>query len=473
MRRILFVAGAGLAGLLSMVALVLTWAELSTPSALQIGPRPASSYLIVNIDLLTMEDEVLREDWAVLVRPGNGIIDMGPRGSVEPLAGGEVIDGRGGVLMPGLIDMHVHVYGEADLAANLAYGVTTIRNLGGFPFHLPLASRIDGFELLGPRLISTGPIINQVGSRSVNELQSLVEDAESAREVVRRHHRNGFRDLKVYSHLEADQLAAILDEADRLGMTVSGHPAEGWTEEIPMAVTLDANFTTIEHAESIVYHGLEDDTDPERARALAAEFAAANATVTPTLVVHANLAALTEQGEAHAQRPGMEVFSPLMMGFEAEKYAYWAGFESDNRTVMQAFYTEFTGYLHEAGVRLVVGTDAGVMVTPHGVSVSEEIEWLVRAGLTPHEALEAATVHPAEVLGLGHEIGRIAPGYRSDFLLLDSDPRTDLTALRRPQGVMRDGIWLDQGRLQALYEAASRHDVISSWRRVLVHVVTR
>jgi len=473
MRRLFLIAGAGLAALLTIAVAVLVWAELSTPGALRTDHDRPGPVLITNIAVLTMQDEQVREDWAVLVGDGGEIRAVGPRRTLEAAEGAQIIDGGGGVLMPGLIDMHVHVYDEADLAANLSYGVTTIRNLGGFPFHLPMAERIEAGRLLGPRLISTGPIINQAGSRSVNELQSLVEDAESAREAVRRHHRNGFRDLKVYTHLEAGQLAAILEEAEQLGMTVSGHPTEGWNADVPISATLAAGFTTIEHAESIVYHGLEDDTDPERARALAADFAAAGATVTPTLIVHGNLAAIAETEGAHLERPGMEVFSPLMMGFEGETYAFWAGFESDNRTVMQAFYTEFTGYLHEAGVRLVVGTDAGVMVTPHGVSVSEEIEWLARAGLTPHEALEAATVHPADVLAMGDTLGRIAPGYRADLLLLPSDPRDDLTALRRPLGVMRDGVWLDRDRLDALHEAATRHDVITSWRRLIRHVLTR
>jgi imidazolonepropionase-like amidohydrolase len=465
MDRIAVIALIFVAGLIGLLSLEVH----GTPDVLQLQRDVARSHVIENVRVLDMRTGELSDAQSVRVEDGR-IVEIGDVSAT----GLNRIDGGGQILMPGLIDMHVHVLDEADLAASLAYGVTTIRNLGGMPFHLSMARRIDERRLLGPRLISTGAIINERGGRNVNELQTLVTGAEEARAAVRRQHAAGYRDLKVYSNLSREGLAAVLDEAAALGMSVSGHPVEG-TEADPVDIgeTINAGFATIEHVESIVWAGLGDETDPVRAAALAQRFAGAGATVSPTLIVHQNLAAITEHGEAHLTRPGMETFNPVMFGFERESYEFWAGFESDNRTMMQAFYVEMTGLLREAGVELVVGTDAGVMVTPHGVSVSEEIELLVEAGLTPIEALQAATINPARALGMDGVIGQISVGARADLILLSADPRADLSVLRAPVGVMRDGIWLDDEALADLRVASTEPSYLRTWWRVIRHVLSR
>lgn len=454
---------------LSLAGLALS--ACSAPAALRVDDATARSHVITDVNVYDPALGELRTGQTVLVV--DGVIRELGEGEAPP-ADLPVIDADGQVLMPGLIDMHVHLLDEAELAANLAYGVTTIRNLGGMPFHLGMAERIERRDLLGPRLLTTGTIINERDSRSVHGLQSLVSSEAEARAVVQDQYAAGYRHLKVYSNLSRESFAAVRDEADRLGMTLSGHPVEGMPDDpLDIGATLDAGFATIEHVESIVWHALQDDQDPDRARALAARFAEAGATVSPTLIVHQNLALITERGEAHLNRPEMAGFNPVMYGFEAETYEFWVGFQSDNRSVMQAFYVEMTGYLHEAGVELVVGTDAGVMVTPFGYSVSQEIELLVDAGLTPDEALAAATVNPARALGMAGEIGCVDAGCRADFILLPSDPRADLSVLRRPTGVMRDGLWLDETRLAALSDRSEHPSEPRTWWRLLRFMVSR
>jgi imidazolonepropionase-like amidohydrolase len=465
MYRIALIVLLGFLALLALFRLVV----FQTPDALRLDRDVSRSHILENVRVLDMRTGRLGAVQSLWIEDGR-IVEAGDpdRSNLHR------IDGAGQIVMPGLIDMHVHVLDEADLAANLAHGVTTIRNLGGMPFHLPLAARIDDRRLLGPQLLSTGGIINERGGRNVHELQTLVSGAEEARRVVRQQYAAGYRDLKVYSNLSRESLAAVLDEAAILGMSVSGHPVEG-TEADPVDIgeTITAGFATIEHVESIVWAGLDDDTDPARAAALARRFAEARATVSPTLIVHQNLAAITERGEAHLNRPGMESFNPVMFGFEAESYQFWAGFESDNRTVMQAFYVDFTRLLHEAGVELVVGTDAGVMVTPHGRSVLEEIELLISAGLTPTEALQAATINPARALGLAGEIGELSSTSRADLILLRDDPRNMPSTLHAPIGVMRDGVWIDQQGLANLRQASTKSSMPRTWWRVIRQVVTR
>ncbi|MBO6796613.1 amidohydrolase family protein [Maricaulis sp.] len=443
------------------------------PAALKPARETPGAYLIENAAVLDVDTGEIAVDRFIYVEDGI-IRHVGHERPEAVAAGAARIDVSGAVVLPGLIDMHVHVFDEADLAANLAYGVTTIRNLGGMPFHLPMAQQIEQGRLLGPRLITTGTILNERDGRNTNDLQTLVAGADRARAAVRRQYRAGFRHLKVYSNLSRESLAAILDEAAQLGMTVSGHPVEG-TEADPleMADTLAGGFTTIEHAESIVWFGLSDNTDPAMARALAQQMAAANSRVTPTLIVHHNLARIVETDGAHVTRPDMHSFSPVMQGFEQGRYDYWASYPHDDRTRMQAFYVEMTGYMHEAGVELVVGTDAGVMVTPHGVSVSEEIELLVDAGLSPLEALQAATLNSAGALDMADRIGRVEAGYASDLLIVQGNPLEDFAVLRRPVGVMRGQRWLDAEDLAQLQVVSSNPAEFRTWRRVIGHVLTR
>lgn len=450
--------------------LLLILCGCGTPSALQ-PPEQAPAYLIRDVAVLDPAETALSSPQDILVI-GDTIEAVGDLATRAVPEGVHVIDGAGLVLMPGLMDLHVHIFDEADLAASLVHGVTTVRNLGGMPFHLPMARRIAEGRLAGPRLITTGTILNERGGRNANPLQTLISGPQEARRAVRRQYEQGYRHLKLYSNVARESFAAILDEADRLGMSVSGHPVEGG-EVDPMDIsrTLASDFRTVEHAESIVWHGLDDNTDPEGMRRLAEDFARSGVTVSPTLAVHANLARIVETNGTHTERADMEGFNPVIFNFQRGEYDFWAGQEESDRPRMQAAYEAFTGALHAAGVPLVVSSDAGVMATPHGVSAIEELEALVRAGLTPTEALRAGSLNAAAVLEL--RAGQIAPGLAADLVLLDADPREDFQILRRPVGVMANGFWYDSAALDVLREA-SRHP--SVWRtrwRLLTHFLAR
>ncbi|MHA6288479.1 amidohydrolase family protein [Maricaulis sp. CAU 1757] len=456
---------------LAVVMAVFALGACSAPSALS-RPVSAPPVLIRDVHVLDIETGSLSPRTSVRVEAGV-IAAIGGSEIPDP-ANTRIVDAQGGVLMPGLVDMHVHVFDEVDLAANLAYGVTTLRNLGGLPFHRSMAERIERGHLLGPRLVTTGAILNQRDGRNVNILQTLVHSPDAARRAVRRQHRAGHRHLKLYSNLSRENFAVIREEADRLGMTLSGHPIEGSPDDpLGLADTLAADFVTIEHMESLVWFALQDDRDLARGQALAETLAAHQARLTPTLIVHHNLARIVETRGAHLDRPGMDSFNPVVRWSEQGSYDYWAGHSSDERSRMQAFYVELTGLMHAAGVEIVVGTDAGVMATPHGISVSEEIELLVAAGLTPLEALQAATLNPARALDLETEIGRVAAGYRADLVLLDGNPIEHLSTLRRPVAVARDGVWLDAGRLSELREASAQPSRLRTGWRVLNHLLQR
>ena len=274
---------------------VLLLVDRGMPAALRPDPGAATSYVIRGASVLTMEQNQANEDWTVVVEDGV-ISAVGPNDSIVAPDGAQIIDGRGKTLLPGLIDMHVHLYDEPELAAFLSHGVTTVRNAGGMPYHLELQRRLEASTILGPRLLTSGPIINEVGGRNTSILQVMVDGPDEARAVVRSQYERGYGSIKIYSNLALDSYAAILDEARRLQMPVFGHPVEGKPPpDDPMAkasfdLLLDDELVDLEHMESIVWHALDQDMDDDRARLLARKIAAAGLAVDPTLIVHHNLA---------------------------------------------------------------------------------------------------------------------------------------------------------------------------------------
>ncbi len=451
---------------------VLVLVDRSMPAPLQPAPDVVTSYAIRGASVLTMEQNQAIEDWTVVIEEGV-ISAVGPHDSIVIPDNAELIDGRGKTLLPGLIDMHVHLYDETELAAFLSHGVTTVRNAGGMPFHLELQRRLETTTILGPRFLTSGPIINERDGRNASILQVMVDGPDEARAVVRRQYEQGYGSIKVYSNLGLDSYAAILEEAQRLHMPVFGHPVEGKpAQNDPMAkasfdLLLDDKLVDLEHMESIVWHALDQDMDEDRARLLAKKIAAAGLAVDPTLIVHHNLTELTRTKGANLHRDEMEMFNPLALLFDQGSFDFWAAYERDNEIQLAEFYRSCVKIFHEEGVVLTVGTDSGVMATLPGSSVTRELELFVRAGLSPIEALKSATVHPARLLGLGDKIGQILVGYEADLILVSGNPLTDVSVVEHPAGVMRGGVWFDQADMAELHEAAKHPSLVRSLRHLI------
>lgn len=457
----------------------LIWAIAFRWPAEMSGREPAPAILIENARLVSMvagepdaleAQDILVIDGVIADRAPHGALDGDPR-----LEGAERIDAAGRTLLPGLIDAHVHVWDMPELAGYLAHGVTSVRNVAGLPVHLRWADRIEDGALLGPTLLTTGPILNSPGPNA-QQNHVLVMTGEEARAAVRRQHQQGYRHLKVYSNLTEDAYLGILEEARALGLTVSGHTPEGVREPgiplerdflIPFTSALDDGFLTIEHTESIVWHGLRDRLNADRMEVLAGEMAQAGVVVTPTLIAHDNLVRVAESGGAYLERAGVETLNPLYVRIDADVYAYWARQDPAVREeARRQFYRQATGMMHDAGVTLIAGTDAGIFTNLPGRSMTRELELLVMSGLSPHAALQTATANGAQVLGLTDR-GRIAPGLRADLVLVSGDPLSDVSVVEFPDAVMVNGVWLDRADLDDLERAAGKGSLLRSVLNVL------
>ena len=221
--------GAGL--LLALFAVWFGFAATGYPSALKAMRASPGAILIDDVRVVSMAPDApaAESNRAVLIINGF-IVALGEAGALAAPEGARTVDGAGLTLLPGLIDAHVHVWDEAELAGYLAHGVTGVRNMSGMPFHLPLIERIEKGRILGPDMITSGPILNSPGFNSQAN-QKIIVTAQEAREAVARQYEDGYRLIKVYSNLQRAPYEAILDEAQKRGMGVTGHTPEGVRED--------------------------------------------------------------------------------------------------------------------------------------------------------------------------------------------------------------------------------------------------
>lgn len=447
-------------------------AILATPAIAQDG----NALLLKDVQILHLEGERARLVPGMSILINDGKIDrIIPAEDAETDGLAMIIEGKGRIVMPGLVDMHVHVWDRQSLGAYLAAGVTTIRNASGMPFHLRLSQEIERGNVIGPRLITTGPILNSPGpNEQINH--QIVSTAVEARDAVKRQHEAGYLRLKVYSNLTREAYEAVLSEADRLGMTVMGHTPEGVRKpgmpyQIPFDIAfgevLDDGFVTIEHVESVVWHGLRDRHDQTAGRALARQIAAAKVPVDPTLLAFYNLLRVAETKGAYLQRPGTELLNPLLVAQSQAEYERWACEDVERNRAAFEFYKLMVKLLAEEGALIVAGSDAGIFTNVPGISLIEELELLEEAGLDRVEVLQAATINAAIALGEQDQVGRVAENYRADLLLLDSDPTESLDALRSVSAIVAQGNWFDRTTLDDQLAAASQHDLVRTQRNLV------
>ena len=398
----------------------------------------------VDVTLVPLDTARVLLHQTVVVRDGR-IASIGPAAAVQPPPGALRIDGRGRYLMPGLVDMHVHLFDSRDLLLYLANGVTTIRNLGGYAAAdsiLELRRQVAAGERLGPAIVTSGNWLD--GDPPFRNINTVLRTPAEARDEVRREKRLGYDFIKVYATLRPEVYQAIVRAAREEGIPVTGH--------IPGPVGLEAVLAggqvAIDHAAPLAREG-EPATVARRVRD-------AHVAVTTTLVmldIARVLRGAPERLDSMLARPEARYLS-------AETRAFWrrAPFltlpRDDTFTALYADTEALVRALSDAHAQLLVGTDAGLWGNVPGWSTVREIELLVASGLTPYQALRAATVEPARFLertvpGAGVP-GALAVGNRADLVVLEQDPLRDVAALERRVGVMVRGEWLDTGRLDAL-----------------------
>lgn len=417
------------------------------------GGAQSATVVIDNVHAIPMDTERVIRDARVVISGGE-IVQVGPRDAVNAPPGATRIDGRGGYLIPGMADMHVHLYyGSRGLPSYLAYGVTTIANLNGTPDAVSLRDAVRAGRILGPSIYTTGPTIS--GIRPGNPLFVAAATPDDARAIVRHQKAAGVDMLKIYSFVSPEVYAAVMEEARREGLAVVGHVPQS----VGAHAVLAAKQANIAHIEEIIRTGTETRAELD---AMVSSALANEVTITPNIFAYseylrmvADLASPSKHEERRYQTPGAYVEN-LPHNSRANRSNLQSFGEMLSRR--RAKFREMTKLLANAGVPLFVGTDTEIFGFP-GHSAQAEVFELVESGLSPYQALSAATRAPGEFLRRAvagaPAFGTITPGSRADLVLLGDNPLDDIRRLGSIRGVMLRGQWLSRERLQTLRDSVA------------------
>jgi len=400
----------------------------------------AQNMAIKGATILDVTNGEMIKNHVVIIK--NGRIDsVTPARSVEIPKGIEVLDLQGHTLLPGLIDMHVHltsgggyhgyeslkltderraILGVVHAEQTLRAGFTTVRNVGAGSFgDVALRDAINDGDIPGPRMLVSGPPIGITGGHcSDNNLlppeygitgDGVADGPWAARTAVRRNIKYGADLIKTCStggvlskgtkvgapQYTVEELTALVDEAHSQGLKVASHAhgAEG------IINALIAGADTIEHASFIDDEGIR----------LAVE----------------NNAALS-----------MDIYvTEYILGEGASAGILEESLEKERMTGA----TQRSNFRKavEAGAIIVYGTDAGVY--PHGQN-AKQLSRMIRFGMTPLQALQSATTVAAEVMGLGYEVGKIEVGYAGDVVAVKGNPIEQIELLETPNVVIKGGV---------------------------------
>lgn len=373
-------------------------------------------------------------------------------GSFQPQPRDQVIDGAGRFLSPGLIDMHVHVFDPGDLRLLLAHGVTSARQMSGERKLLDLRQRVAQGKLAGPELIVASPMLNQRSRYASGSAHRFVSGPAHARRLVRRYQGAGYDLIKVYDGLAPDTWRAIIDEAQRRGIPVAGHPPFS----IGLEQVLDARMQSVEHAEMIFQAPLDHSSDPARLDALLERIESRGFFFTPTLVVWDDLALLASDRAAFENAYRRDWVNPHLWRQLEPPFAAIAAEPRKQEWLDKSRYLALIAKrIHAHGGRLLIGSDSGYF-TNSGAGTVKEMTLLRDAGLAGDQILTFATTNAAAALGR-RDIGALAVGMQADMVLTGQDPRAALDTYRDIAGVVSDGRYRDEAAVRRLKAAASSH----------------
>jgi imidazolonepropionase-like amidohydrolase len=421
---------------------------------------PSAGLPLTHASLIDVVSGTLVQDVTVVIA-GERIVSV-DAGRGSPPDGADAIDGRGAYLIPGLWDMHVHVsYARASsLPVFVANGVTAVRDMGSELAEIDQwRGQIAANGIIGPTIIRAGPILN---CREFNRFQLSVANEIEARTAVRTLQKAGVDLIKMHRQASREAYFAAADEARTLGLPFSGHiPVT-----VPPLEAADARPASIEHTETL-FEGTfatehtHQDLAAEIARwratqaaELFAKFARNNIAVDPTLSAQEYIVRRLDSGQPDPNERYIAA-SALREGEKdwAELRRTAAAFVAARRPLLREMQA-VTALMQRSNVMLITGTDTS-FIHPPGFTLHDELRLLVDAGLTPAQALQAATVNCAKLFST-QQAGSIAAGKRADIVLLSANPLEDIRNTRRIRAVVVRGRYLDRQALDRVLEDASR-----------------
>jgi imidazolonepropionase-like amidohydrolase len=461
--------------------------------AQEVPPANQRPLAFTHVTVIDATGAPAKPDMTVVVS-GNRIASIGKTGQVTPPANARVIDAAHKFMIPGLWEMHTHAFIRSRKSFPLyvmylfvAYGVTGIRDMGSpglpddfgdYPYLQDVQWRqaINEGAIIGPHLNLSLTVVNGPHVPGYPRAWAPVADAAQAREEVIYLKKLGADSIKEYDQLSRDAYFALADEAKKQGLPFAGH--------VPILVSAaeasDAGQRSLEHDYGVLFgcsskekelmqkeeelygsgkapmrgilrlddvKSLVNSYDEDKASSLFAKFVKNDTFVTPSLV-----RASVDRVPATDPRV-VKYFSPALREYSYPAHPREANPETvEAQKLMYQYHLRLVAAMQRAGVKMLVGTDGSFF----GSAVHDELVEMVKAGLTPMQALQTATKNAADYLGKLDSLGTVEKGKTADLVLLDANPLESISNTEKISAVVLNGNLLDRKMLDRLLAQVER-----------------
>lgn len=395
---------------------------------LQTAFASESEIALIHISIIDVRSGTIHPDMTVFIVGDRIAVARSSSKEGPPPKGSKVIDGHGKFVLPGLWDMHVHTDGDdRRLRLFLAYGITGVRDMGGDVARLAEARRrINSGELAGPRLVFSGPMLKGPPAEA-DDATWIINSPDEARHAIDRLVEMRVDFIKVHDDLTRDSFLAIAAASKQRGLAFVGHVPASMTP----AEASDLGQKSIEHLEFI----------PKPCLVL---FAAGSRAVPRDVPPNCDSQSLDALLRRFARNGTW--LDPTIQSFRYFAPTRWDPILAEFRELVQS--------IRQNHNLMLAGTDSSAFLEnegdPPGVSLQDELALLVDSGFTPIEGLRAATLNPADFLGLSETLGSVEVGKTADLVLLDANPLDDIRNTERIAAVISRGRYLDRLTLDRL-----------------------
>jgi imidazolonepropionase-like amidohydrolase len=437
---------------------VLVAAEALAPPAF--AKPPKTSRLVINdVAVIDTRTGNVLEHRDVLIQ-GDRIVSVESARAVSPGAGATVLDGRGKFLIPGLWDMEVHLSWTTASALPLLIvnGITDVRDMGSNLEEIESwRSRISAGSVVGPYIFRVGPMLN---GKSFNQYQMVIGPPEQARGVVRTLKFIGVDGLSLERRVPRDSYFALMSEAKQEAIPVGGHIPIGVTPE----EASDAGQATIENADTLFEGMLTAGISEQEIPDAISDFLASDAPdklfqrFVKNRTAYTPAIAMFQWSLQDADPSAPKDMRKRYVAKSLRDFSLTHPLAHDDLKSLQRMFpglTKVVERMSRDGVLLLAGTDIAGPRIP-GFSVHDELSMLVKAGLTPFQALQTATLNPAAAIHRTKDFGTLEPGRFADIVLLDANPLENIDNTQRIAAVVARGRLFRRQDLDDLLRQAQR-----------------
>ena len=403
-------------------------------------PLYAARLAIQDVTLIDVASGTARPHMTVVIDDGK-ISRVGLASSIQLPASTRIVPGKDKFLMPGLWDMHVHLYYKQYLPLFVAFGITGVQDMGSdFSKVSAWRDEIEKGGAVGPHIITSGPPVDGGASEDPKLPLLVARTADQARVVFDQLYKMDVDFIKVLSRLPREAYFALAEQARHWDLRMVGH--------IPTNVTaqeaVEARQKSLEHMFGVT----KSVSNEAEALKFFERCTLIGTRVDPTLVLWLRMSHIDDT---------KLMSDPQLQVVPASIRNTWPDVSDDPASYKVQIWRIYrlVALAKQAKTEILAGTDTGDPYVVPGAALHDELEQLVEAGLTPREALEAATLAPARFFETDAEMGAIEKGKLADMVLLNGDPLNDIRNVRKVEGVFTHGRYYTRQDLDAILDTAA------------------